>query len=361
MSNFDIDCWLMEAPREPLRLGRRSVDTSALGTDRVIVEVAGCGVCHTDLGFLYDGVRTRHPLPLTLGHEIAGTVAFAADPALVGRPVVVPAVMPCGECADCASGRGAICEAQLFCGNDAHGGFASHVVVPVRGLCLVDEARLAASDVELSDLSVIADAVTTAWQAILDGGLCTGEVAVFVGAGGVGGFGVQLARAIGAHAVAIDVDAGRLETLRAYGAELTLEAGDARALRKQIVGWAKAEGYATRGWRVFETSGTAAGQALAFGLLNHGAHLGVVGYTRDPVEIRLSNLMAFAASACGTWGCLPEHYPDVVNLVLSGEVRLDPFVERRAMSTINDTFDALHRGALTRRPVLVPDFPRSDR
>ena len=159
----------------------------------------------------------------------------------------------------------------------------------------------------------------------------------------------------------IDIDAERLELMREHGAELTCEAGESRALRKQIAAWAKAEGYPTRGWRIFETSGSAAGQKLAFGLLNHGAHLGVVGYTRDPVEIRLSNIMAFAATARGTWGCLPEHYPDVIDLVLNGEIRLDPFVERRAMSTINDTFDDLHRHALKRRPVLVPDFSRSDR
>ncbi len=361
MSTIDIDCWLMEAPREPLQLGQRSIDTGALADDQVVVEVAGCGVCHTDLGFFYDGVRTRHPLPLTLGHEIAGTIVHAADPALLGRAVVVPAVMPCGDCLDCQQGRGAICKTQIFPGNDVHGGFASHVVVPAKGLCLIDEARLAASGVELCDLSVIADAVTTAWQAILDADLCTGDLAVFIGIGGVGGFGVQIARAIGAHAVAIDIDAERLELMREHGAEFTCEAGESRALRKQIAAWAKAEGYPTRGWRIFETSGSAAGQKLAFGLLNHGAHLGVVGYTRDPVEIRLSNIMAFAATARGTWGCLPEHYPDVIDLVLNGEIRLDPFVERRAMSTINDTFDDLHRHALKRRPVLVPDFSRSDR
>ena len=356
--SLEVDCWMMEAPREPLRLGRRRIETDALSPDLAVVEVAGCGVCHTDLGFLYDGVRTRHPLPLTLGHEVAGTVVHAADPALVGRPVVVPAVMPCGDCADCQAGNGAICRTQLFPGNDDHGGFASHVVVPARSLCLIDQEKLAASDVELCDLSVVADAVTTAWQAIFDAGLCTGDVAVFVGVGGVGGFGVQLARAIGAHAVAIDVDVDRLEAMRAHGAELVIEAGEGRAIRKQIAGWAKGCGYPTRGWKVFETSGSAAGQALAFGLLTHGAHLGIVGYTRDPVEVRLSNLMAFAATVRGTWGCLPEHYPAVIDLVLAGEVRLEPFVERRAMSTINETFEALRRHDLKRRPVLVPDFDR---
>ena len=69
----------------------------------MLIKVAACGVCHTDLGFYYDGVPTRHPFPLILGHEISGTVVEAGDGAedWVGKQVVVPAVIPCGECDAC--------------------------------------------------------------------------------------------------------------------------------------------------------------------------------------------------------------------------------------------------------------------
>ena len=65
----------------------------------VIVEVAGCGVCHTDVGFAFDGVLTRAPLPLTLGHEISGRIVAAGEGATKweGRNVIVPAVIPCGR------------------------------------------------------------------------------------------------------------------------------------------------------------------------------------------------------------------------------------------------------------------------
>ena len=181
---MQVQAWQMVAPGAPLERVEREVDERALPADRALVEVAGCGVCHTDLGFLYEGVRTRHPLPLTLGHEIAGrVVAAGADgAALVGRAVVVPAVVPCGRCEACRAGRGAICPAQFFPGNDDHGGFASHVVVPCRGLCVVDEARLAAAGVSLAALSVVADAVSTPYQAIVDAGLAPGDLAMFVGA-----------------------------------------------------------------------------------------------------------------------------------------------------------------------------------
>jgi 6-hydroxycyclohex-1-ene-1-carbonyl-CoA dehydrogenase len=73
------------------------------------------------------------------------------------------------------------------------------------------------------------------------------------------------------------------------------------------------------------------------------------------VEIRLSNLMAFDATAQGNWGCLPELYPAALDLVLSGRVAVAPFVERRPLAAINEVFAELHAGQAPRRIVLVPE------
>lgn len=357
---MEIRGWQMDAVGAPLRRAVRELNPEVLGPGTVLVEVAGCGVCHTDLGFLFDGVPTRHPLPLTLGHEIAGVVRYAGAGAesWVGEAVVVPAVIPCGHCALCQAGRGAICKAQLFPGNDDHGGFASHVKVPANGLCRVDTARLAAAGLGLADLSVVADAVTTPYQAILNSGLAAGDLAIFVGIGGVGSFGVQIAKALGATVAALDVDPVKVERAQACGADWThrIFGDESRELKKRIGGWAKEQGLPATGWRIFETSGHPAGQALAFSLLVPGAHLGVVGYTPEKVTLRLSNLMAFDATARGTWGCLPEHYPAVVDLVLDGKLDIKLLAERHPMSQINELFNALHAGSLKKRPVLIPDF-----
>ena len=331
----------------------------APGVGEVLVEVAGCGVCHTDLGFVYEAVPTRHALPLTLGHEISGRVVAtgAGAESWLGREVVVPAVIPCGQCRACLAGRGSICPQQIFPGNDVHGGFATHVRVPARGLCAVPDLRDRARNpagIDLASLSVVADAVSTPYQAIERAGLSAGDVAVFVGVGGVGGFGVQLAAARGAHVVGIDVDERRLEQMRSHGADLVLTAGDARELKKSVTAFAREHDVTT--WRtfVFETSGTVPGQATAFALLGHGGTLSVVGYTPAKVELRLSNLMALDATAQGNWGCLPEHYPAVVELVLSGAVRVQPFVEQRPLSAINEVFQEIHARKLSRRVVLLP-------
>ena len=130
--------------------------------------------------------------------------------------------------------------------------------------------------------------------------------------------------------------------------------GVAAALKKAVADFARQRGLRATEWKLFECSGTAAGQTTAFGLLVHGATLAVVGFTMDKVEIRLSNLMAFDARAIGNWGCPPELYPGALDLVLDGKVRLAPFVETHPLSDINRVFDAVHRREITRRAVMVP-------
>ncbi|RME23026.1 MAG: 6-hydroxycyclohex-1-ene-1-carbonyl-CoA dehydrogenase [Deltaproteobacteria bacterium] len=347
----------------PLRPATRTVDTLAPG--EVLVEVAGCGICHTDLGFLDDGVRTRKPLPLILGHEISGRVVAAAEGMsdLVGTAVIVPAVIPCGECDDCKAGRPMICQRQIMPGNDRDGGFASHVVVPGRGLCPVpgapddfDAPLPGASGLTLRHLAVIADAVSTPYQAVVRSGLQAGDVAIVVGLGGVGGYAALLARVFGAHVVGIDVDPVRRRQATDSGIDLVLDpsATDARALRKQIRAWARERGAPATRWKIFECSGAPAGQETAWGLLVHGATLMVVGFTMARIELRLSNLMAFDAAAIGNWGCAPELYPDIVDMVLDGRLDLVSRTELRPLSTVEQALDDVRQHRVSRRLVLTP-------
>jgi 6-hydroxycyclohex-1-ene-1-carbonyl-CoA dehydrogenase len=348
--------WQMTAPKAPMVC--TGFDPLPLAAGTVAVQVAGCGVCHTDLGYFYDGVRLNHPLPLALGHEVAGRVIAAGDSAerWVGRAVIVPAVIPCGDCESCRRGRPNICRRQQMPGNDIEGGFASHIVVPAQGLCPVDEARLAKAGLSLAEVSVVADALTTPYQAVVRAGVGPGALAIVVGAGGVGGYCVQVASASGAKVVAIDVDADKLATIGRHGAALTLNARelDAKALKTAVGEFARQNHLPATEWIIFECSGTAAGQLTAYGLLVHGATLSVVGFTMDKVEVRLSNLMAFDARAIGNWGCPPELYPAALDLVLAGRVQLKPFVETHPLADINRVFEAVHHRDIKRRAVLVP-------
>ena len=332
--------------------------------DEVLVRVAGCGVCHTDLGFFYDGIRTVESSPLTLGHEISGIVeeAVGQHEHLIGKAVIIPAVLPCGECELCRKGRGTICRQQKMPGNHIDGGFAGQLIVPARYLCEVkvqDEITpFGNSGVTLRELSVVADAVTTPYQAIKNSGLAKGDLAIFIGVGGIGGFGVQIAKALGATVVAIDIDDRKLNLLSQYGADLTLNCKtlDKKAVRQALQNFVKEKFLPPVEWKIFETSGAKAGQDLAFSLLTHGATLSVVGFTMDTLELRLSNLMAFEARALGNWGCHPRYYPEALTLVQQGQIQLAPFVQKFPLSEINSVFERLHHRELDKRPVLVPDF-----
>jgi 6-hydroxycyclohex-1-ene-1-carbonyl-CoA dehydrogenase len=340
-------------PREPL--ARVEYDVPTPGDADVVVAIAGCGLCHTDLSFFTGDVTPRKALPLVLGHEISGTVtdAGAAHRDWIGARVVVPAVLPCGSCDVCRKGRGNACRKQLMPGNDFDGGFASHIVVPARHLCRVPDDL---GPHQLRDLSVIADAVATPYQALVRSRLAPGEVAVVVGVGGIGVYMVQVARCAGGRVVAIDVDEHKLETARRMGAEHTINAhgqseGD---VRKAVKSWVDAQKLPAWGWKVFETSGTAGGQLTAYSLLTFAGTLGVVGFTMEKVNVRLSNVMAFDADIFGNWGCLPEYYPAIVRDVLAGRINVRDNVEAHPLDSINDVIPLALEHRIERRVVFVP-------
>ncbi len=276
------------------------------GADEVAVQVAGCGVCHTDVGFVFDGVPTRHSLPLVLGHEIS-------------------------------------------------------VVVPARGLCAVPENLPPGLSLEM--LSVVADAVTTPYEAIRRAGVGPEDVAVIIGAGGIGSFGVQISAALGAAVVAIDIDHERLKRIARHGAGLALNArtADLKGIKGAIRAFTKESGRKGMGLKIFEMSGTPAGQTTAFGLLDHGAYLAVVGFTAKPVELRLSNLMAFDATARGNWGCPPDQYPNALRLVLEGKISLAPFTEQHPLEEAPAILEAAARHELPRRVILRPNHGNGKR
>jgi 6-hydroxycyclohex-1-ene-1-carbonyl-CoA dehydrogenase len=350
--------WLMTGVGEPFIKEVFTVPEPGVG--EVTIQVAGCGVCHTDLGFLYDGVRTQHSLPLCLGHEISGRVIAAGAGAekFEGLSVVIPAVIPCGLCDLCKRGLGTMCRKQKMPGNDIHGGFATHITVPAEGLCPVDEDQLAAIGMTLSEVAVLADAVTTPYQAVKLADVKEGDLAIVIGVGGVGGYAVQIASAVGATVVAVDVDQEKLNQLTEFGAAKIINAAEVegREIKNRIRSLAKERDLRSTEWKIFECSGTTAGQATAFSLLTHGTHMAVVGFTMEKLELRLSNLMAFSAKLQGNWGCLPELYPEALALVLEGKIHMKPFVKLHPLEQINTLFEAAKAHQLTERAIMVPDL-----
>ena len=341
----------------PGKLEKTEIPVPELGPGEVLVEVAGCGVCHTDLGYFYDGVPTVSKPPLTLGHEISGTVV-AGDDAWVGKEVIIPAVMPCRQCILCKTGRGNRCLAQKMPGNSLglYGGFSSHIPVPAVDLCEVKDR----GDIPLSHLAVVADAATTPYQAAKRADLQPGDNVVVIGiTGGVGQYMGQTAKALGAKTVVgIARNKEKLERALNFGADFCINSTDkdARAVSKEFKGFCKENGLPNTGWKIFEVTGAKAGQEIALTLLGFTGKLIVVGFGMAKVEYAIGRLMAFDAEIIGTWGCLPEYYPIVLGMVLGGKINMEEFVETRAMSTIAETFAEAHKTPPMKRIVLTPDF-----
>ncbi len=170
----------------------------------------------------------------------------------------------------------------------------------------------------------------------------------------------QTVKALGAKTViGIARNPEKLKRALDYGCDYVISTLD--KTNKDVVGeWrtiCKSNGLANTGWKIFEVTGSKAGQELALDLLSFVGKLILVGFGMAKSEYMFSKLMAFDAEIIGTWGCLPEYYPIVLDMVLSKKIQIDPFVEVRPMSTIAATFDEIHKaGSPAKRVVLKPDF-----
>ncbi len=335
-----------------------SIPVPKLNSGDVLVKVVGCGVCHTDLGYFYYGVPTVSKPPLTLGHEISGVVV-AGDESYVGKEVIIPAVMPCNNCDICRAGRGNRCLKQMMPGNSLgiYGGFSDYIPVPVENLCIVNDRN----GFELEELAVIADAVTTPYQACVRAEVKDGDNILVIGTGGgVGVYITQMAKAFGANTViGIDVDDEKLQRSLNFGADHVINSmnKEPKQIKDEFKTICKSNNLPHNfGWKIFEVTGSGGGQAIALELLSFIGKIIWVGFGVKKNEYNLSKLMAYDAEIIGTWGCLPKYYPEVLQLVLDGKIQIKPFIDIKPMSQIKECFEEAHSGNLLKRIILTPDF-----
>jgi alcohol dehydrogenase, propanol-preferring len=318
----------------------RDVPVPEPGPGAVLVEVAGAGLCHSDLDVMSwppDTVPWR--LPFTLGHESAGTVAAlgpGAEGFAVGDPVLVHTFWGCGTCRHCAEGAENRCLQRRHGrggGLGIDGGVAEYLLVPSpRLLVPIDGLDPAAA-------APLADAALTPYHALRAHlPLRPGSTAVVIGVGGLGHVAVQLLAALTpAHIVAVDV--------RPEARSLALELGAHAAVEPAALD--AADGAAL----VLDFVGSEATLALAAGVVEMGGHVTLVGRGGGsfpaaspvlPVEWSLNRI------SCGTRTELSE----VVELARAGLIRLE--VERIGIDDALDAYRRLRAGEIVGRAVVVP-------
>ena len=304
----------------------------------VVIRVAACGLCHTDLHYLDHGVPTFKSPPIVLGHEAAGTIARLGPEVsglAVGDRVLAPSVWSCGRCRFCRAGRENLCTDLVMPGNHTDGAFAEFLAVPAKEL-----VPLPAS-IPLERACIIADAVSTPYHAVKHRGrVRTGDTVAVVGGGGVGLNVVQCAAVAGATVIAVDLNDTRLELAKRFGARHAFNPGTTDRLDKQV---RKLTGGGVD--VAFEVVGNPKTIDLAFNLIRKGGRLVVIGFSQDPVSINAGKLMFYELELAGSLGCGAGEYPEIVALVESGRIMLDPIVSGTfPLDRINDGFDRLRRG-----------------
>ena len=201
------------APKRPLEL--RDLPVPEPGPGEVLVKVRAAGICHSDAHYRA-GISPVEPLPLTLGHEVAGTVEALVPGARLFAPgarVCGHYLATCGHCAWCDKGSEQFCVTGKMIGKHRHGGYAEYICVPERSLFRLPE------EIPFEQGAVMMCSSSTALHALLKTRLKAGESVAIFGVGGLGVSAVQLANALGAGTVfAVDIKPGKLERARSLGA-----------------------------------------------------------------------------------------------------------------------------------------------
>jgi alcohol dehydrogenase, propanol-preferring len=336
---------IFHGAHQPLTI--EDIPTPEPQAGEVLIKVAGCGVCHTDLHYIDHDVPTFKKPPLILGHEVSGVVAAPGSGAnhfKEGDRVLAPAVYGCGHCKMCRTGRENICENMVMFGNNVDGGYAEYMLAPAKDVIPLP------AEIPLIEGAIIADATTTPYHAVVNRGkVQPGDAVVVFGCGGIGLNVVQIAAAVGGQVIAVDVVDAKLEWAKKLGATATLNAKGVERVDKEIR-------KLTNGGAdiAFEAIGNPVTQAQAFASVRTGGRFVVVGFSDKPMTLDTGRVMFREMEIIGSLGCRAVDYPRVIELARQGKIKVAELVTAKfPLDRINDAFDTLRRGEGI-RSVIVP-------
>ena len=360
---------ILDAAPGGLRVADIPVPSPRAG--EILVKVAACGVCHTDLHVMKSEVA--FPMPAVLGHEISGTVAALGD-GVAGPPpgtrVACAFIMPCGACRFCGTGRDDLCE-NFFAMNRLKGtlydgtsrltqadgsslamysmaGLAEYAVVPATDVFEVPRT------LPLEESAVLGCAVFTAFGAVRHSAdLRGGERVAVVAAGGVGLNIVQIARAFGAvQVIAIDVNDEKLALAKTAGATDVVDAsnGDTAARVRELTGGHGVD-------IAFEVLGRPETFLQAFECIRDGGRMVAVGIApgRTTAAVEITRLVRRELRIVGSYGARTRaDMPEIIALAERGILQPQAMITQRfALADADAAYAALARGEIRGRAIVV--------
>lgn len=328
------------------------IPVPSYGPGDVLVRVRAAGICHSDVH--YRAGRSRvEPLPLTLGHEVAGEIAAVGAEVLthhVGDAVCLHYLVTCGSCADCHAGREQFCATGLMLGHFTDGGWAEYIVVPARNAVPLPP------NVPFEHGAVMMCSSATSLHALRKGRLAVGETVLIVGAGGLGMSAVQLANALGAATViAVDRDAGKLALAEQFGAQTVMAAG---LTPDEVVAHVRAM-TAGRGADVaLELVGHPDTMRISLQCLAPMGRAVIVGLSDVPMSVdSYRDLIGREAELIGSNDHLLSELYELTEMATRGQLDLRPIVTDTVplnAASINAVLDALEQHHAPVRTVVVP-------
>ncbi|AZE11750.1 Zn-dependent dehydrogenase [Pseudomonas chlororaphis subsp. aureofaciens] len=314
------------------------------GPGEVLVQVAYCGICGSDLHEYADGPHSipqqeLHPLsgcraPLTLGHEFCGqvlAVGAGVDRVRVGSRVAVEPEYRCGDCQYCRAGQYNLCQSMGFIGLMGDGGFAEQVLVPAYMLHPLPDS------VSFKQAAVLEPAAV-AFHALNQSSLLAGDSCVVFGLGPIGLLLILLARLRGVERIfAVDISPERRRLARDFGAQEVLD-GHAADLSQRL--------HELSGGGVdtaFEAAGSQQTLSLALHALRKGGEVVLVGLMGE-VSVDAFHLVNNELRLLGSVG-YRNAYPPLIELLASGRLDLTRAVTRCVTldQAVEHGFEALLR------------------
>lgn len=311
-----MKAWQLIEANEPLTLNE--VEAPTAGPGEVVIDVKAAGLCHSDVSYL-DGTLTHYVgyKPITLGHEIAGTIASIGEGVTgfsPGQRVV-------------AAGH------QDGPGTRYHGGFAPQVMVPAELLVPLPEA------VSWEQAAPATDAGMTSMHALNKGGVTEGTKLGIIGAGGLGSLAVQFAVGMGAKVYVAEINEDIHETIRSYG--------DVQ-VASSITSFADQDLEVIVDYAGFGTT-----TAEAIDTIGDGGTIVQIGLGREHATISAQAVVLKQLTYLGSLGGTPQDVADVLKLIETGAAQSN--VTTITFDEIGDAMDRLARGELTGRAVALLD------
>lgn len=322
-----------------LRIQQVAVPTPREG--EVLIRVAACGVCHTDLHAVNGDWPVKPKLPFIPGHEGVGVVeAVGPGPALVevGERVGVPWLYKaCGTCEYCIAGWETLCPRQKNAGYSVNGSYAEFVIAPAAYVARIPDG------LDFVQAGPILCAGVTTYKGIKETETRPGQWIVISGVGGLGHLAVQYAKAMGLHVAAIDVSDEKLELAEQLGAEVTVNAKSSNPI-KQV----QSQTGGAHGALVTAVSIPACHQAL--GTLRPGGTCSLVGLPPGEFPAPIFDVVLKRLTIRGSIVGTRKDMQEALQFAAEGKVKST--VETQPLDAINDVFERLNKGRISGRVVL---------